>query len=55
MSHVNESKGSGVETGYKGEFKRKESAFRKTVKKGSDHPPEGLILASTTPTAWLIV
>ena len=57
MSHVNDSKGSAVETGDKGEFKRKESAFRKIVKKGSDHPPEGLPVSSVCANslAWGLI
>ena len=51
MSHVNDSKGSAVETGDKGEFKRKDSAFRKIVKKGSEHPPEGLTSLYVPPNA----
>ena len=47
MAHINLGKASASETGSKGEFKRRDSAFRSPVKVGSEHPPEGMSNSST--------
>jgi len=41
MAHINGSKGSALETGATGEFKRKPSTYRNVVKQGGEFPPEG--------------